>query len=166
MYPLAPRLLVVLLAAFPAAEAAAQSFPESGVMWSRYHHPQSGVGVDYPTSVFSTPAGAPRRGTGHRFVSRDGRAMLSIYSLQNDSGESPRSFVRRNIRSDLRRVDYERVTGRFLALSAVSGGRIHYTRCNFARLRSIHCFEVAYPAGEKRAWDAVVTRMSHSLVNG
>ena len=131
--------------------------------WSRYHDLQSGTALDYPRSVFSKAAGRSARGTGRRFASPDGRAMLSVYSLRNTDGDTPSSFVRKNLRSDLRRIEYERVTPRFLALSTARGGRIFYTRCNFGRTRTIHCFELAYPAQEKKAWDAVVTRMSHSL---
>jgi len=129
--------------------------------WSRFHDPQVGASVDYPTSAFSM-VGPSKRGIGRRFVGRDGRSMLSIYSLRNSADDTPRSFVQKNLRSDLRRIEYERVTQTFLALSTASGGRIFYTRCNF-RTRTINCFELAYPAAEKRAWDSVVTRMSHSL---
>ena len=155
-------LRAVLISAFailPGSLATAQE----RVGWTRFHEPQAGASVDYPSSVFSTIVGPSKRGIGRRFVSRDGRSMLSVYSLRNSAGDTPSSFVRKNIRSDLRRVEYERITPRFLALSTASGGQIFYTRCNFGRSRIIHCFEVAYPAREKRAWDSVVTRMSHSL---
>jgi hypothetical protein len=152
-------VLIGALATLPASLATAQE----GGGWTRYYEPQAGASVDYPRSVFSTAVGPSRRGIGRRFVSRDGRSTLSVYSLRNSAGDTPSSFVRKNIRSDLRRIEYERITPRFLALSTASGGRIFYTRCNFGRSRIIHCFEVAYPAREKGAWDSVVTRMSHSL---
>jgi hypothetical protein len=94
-------------------------------------------------------------------VTDDRRAVLSIYSLPAARGSTPASLVRNNVQSvstwlsrgsDLRRVHYKRVTGRFFALSAVRSGRIFYTRCNLGRTRTIHCFEVSYLAKEKRAW--------------
>jgi hypothetical protein len=39
---------------------------------------------------------------------------------------------------------------------------IYYSRCNFGGA-AIHCFDLAYPQAEKRAWDAIVTRISLSL---
>ena len=41
---------------------------------------------------------------------------------------------------------------------------IYYSRCNFSAPRgaSIHCFDLVYPQREKRAWDAMVTRISLS----
>jgi hypothetical protein len=155
-------LRAVVVGAF-AILSASLATAQDRVGWTRFHEPQAGASVDYPSSVFSTMVGPSKRGIGRRFVSRDGRSMLSVYSLRNPAGDTPSSFVRKNIRADLRRVDYERITPRFLALSTASAGRIFYTRCNFGRSRIIHCFEVAYPAEEKRAWDSVVTRMSHSL---
>jgi hypothetical protein len=42
---------------------------------------------------------------------------------------------------------------------------IYYRRCNFSQRRgpSIHCFDLVYPEGKKRAWDEIVTRISLSL---
>src|SRR5215204_2205187 len=122
---------------------------------------QSGTTLDYPRRLFSSRVGPSRRGTGERFVTDDGRAVLSIYSLPAARGSTPASLVRNNVYalttwlsrgSDLRRVHYKRVTARFFALSAVRSGRIFYTRCNLGRTRTIHCFEVSYLAKEKRAW--------------
>jgi hypothetical protein len=39
---------------------------------------------------------------------------------------------------------------------------IYYSRCNFSALHggTIHCFDLVYPQSEKRAWDAIVTRIT------
>ena len=62
-------------------------------------------------------------------------------------------------------MDYVRVTRSFVAGAAVHEGTIYYSRCNFSRKSggTIHCFDLKYPASEKRAWDKIVTRMSLSL---
>jgi len=49
-----------------------------------------------------------------------------------------------------------------LAVSGYRGDQIWYARCNFGRTR-LHCVALNYPANEKRQWDAIVTRISHSL---
>jgi hypothetical protein len=64
---------------------------------------------------------------------------------------------------DRRNLTYERVSSRFFVFSAPEGDRILYRRCNFARDRRIHCFDLRYPRTEKRAFDGIVTRMSHAL---
>jgi len=150
--------------------AAAQEPTELGA--ARHREPRSGTTLDYPKGLFSSRVGPSRLGTGERLVTEDRRATLSIYSLPAARGSTPGSLVRNNVQSlttwlsrgsDVRRVHYKRITARFFALSAVRGGRIFYTRCNLGRTRTLHCFEVSYPANEKRAWDRPVTRMSHSL---
>jgi hypothetical protein len=62
-------------------------------------------------------------------------------------------------------AQYRRVTPSFFAISAEREGMIYYSRCNFSTLRgaTIHCFDLVYPQSEKRAWDAIVTRISLSL---
>jgi hypothetical protein len=51
----------------------------------------------------------------------------------------------------------------FVAISSVRHVLIFYSRCNFSADAAIHCFDLVYPRQEKRAWDAVVTRISRSL---
>jgi hypothetical protein len=60
---------------------------------------------------------------------------------------------------------YQRVTPSFFAISVLKDDTIYYSRCNFSRSETsaIHCFDLVYPASEKRAWDAIVTRISLSL---
>jgi hypothetical protein len=54
------------------------------------------------------------------------------------------------------------VTPRFFAVSSVRNDKIWYGRCNFAG-RFISCVLINYPAAQKREWDDVVTRISHTL---
>jgi len=154
MQHLVRTLLLLSIAVLPVAGVMAQEpSPVADIQWARYHDADSGTSLDYPASVFTSPAGAPALGTGQRFTSHDGRAMLSIYSLPNTDRETPSSFLHKNIRAEVQQVQYQRVTPRFLALSTESEGRIYYTRCNFARTGVIHCFDLTYPADEKSEWD-------------
>jgi hypothetical protein len=58
-----------------------------------------------------------------------------------------------------------RIARSFFAISSERDGVILYSRCNFSggARGVIHCFDLKYPQQEKRAWDAVVTRISLSL---
>jgi hypothetical protein len=131
--------------------------------WTRYRDAGSGTSVDMPGGLFSRPSGRPTRGSGGRFTTADGRAQISIYTLRNEAGESPASYIRNNLRQNRRRLDYDRVTDRFFAVSAIAAGQVHYTRCNFDRGGRIHCVDLTYPHRETRAWDRTVTRISLSL---
>jgi hypothetical protein len=134
-----------------------------GVGWSRYVDPRLGTTVDVPAGLFSAPAGKPSRGSGERFATADRRAQMAVYTMRNEAGDTPASYVRKNLKPNRRGLDYDRVTDRFFAISAINAGKVHYTRCNFGRGGMIHCIDLTYPRRETRAWDGIVTRISLSL---
>jgi hypothetical protein len=142
----------------------AQLRDQGSADWRTFEVPEFGTRIQIPASVFAS-AGKPERGSGQRFERADGRAVLSIYSRTNDTGENPATYLRHNLRMDRAALDYVRITRSFFAISSDREGIILYSRCNFStRLRrAIHCFDLTYPQEEKRAWDAVVTRISLSL---
>jgi hypothetical protein len=73
--------------------------------------------VDYPASIFSEPAGNAEKGTGQRFNSADGRSTLTIYALENADGDTPASYLRKNLR--MPRSAIERMTAREQAHNVV-----------------------------------------------
>jgi hypothetical protein len=132
------------------------------ISWNRYQVPETGAGVDFPTSIFTEPAGKPEAGYGGRFLTSDRRADLTVQSVANDAGRSPAVFLaRKNPPPD---IIYKRVTPRFFVVSSFRKGKIWYDRCNFAG-RYIHCVLINYPAAEKRRWDSVVSRISNTLAS-
>ena len=135
----------------------------SATGWDRFLEPQLGTSIDYPTEIFSVDEGAAPRGTGRQFKSNDGNAVLAVYSQTNEGG-TPAQYVQKNFNVPRQTIGYKRVTPTFFAISAVHAGEIYYSRCNFSRRsgRAIHCFDLRYPAREKRAWDPIVTRISLS----
>jgi hypothetical protein len=154
--------LAVAMASIPAdAQPAAEE--EGGAGWTSYADGYGTI-LDFPTHVFSVTEGAPPMGSGRRFRTADGRAAVSVYTLANEEGETARSYLGRHLRSEFRNLDYNRVSGRFFAVSGIVRGKTFYSRCNFERPRGpMHCIYLDYPAAETRAWDRVVTRMSRSL---
>jgi hypothetical protein len=130
--------------------------------WQSFKVQEYGTRVEYPAKIF-VAVGEAEKGVGQRFESNDGRAVLSVYARENEDGDTPASYLRKNLRQ--RVLQYERVTRSFFAISMERDGTIYYSRCNFSRWArgSIHCFDLVYPQDEKRAWDPVVTRISLSL---
>ncbi len=128
--------------------------------WATFSDAQ-GTSVQYPRDVFSVP-GPSAMPPGPVLQSPDGRARLHVFTLPNERHASPAEFIARTVKDRSERLSYQRVTNRFLVFSAAEGGRVLYRRCNFAG-GAIHCFDVRYPRGEKRAWDGPVTRMSYTL---
>jgi hypothetical protein len=157
-FPLA--LILVMLA----STAHAQSREQKPVDWRTFEIPDFGTSIQYPAGIFS-PAGKPETGAGQRFERADGRAVLSIYSRPNEAGDNPATYLRSNLRVRRSALDYARISRSFIAISSERQGVILYSRCNFSggARGAIHCFDLKYPQEEKRAWDAVVTRMSLSL---
>ena len=152
--------LLCIVALFAASLVEAQSRVASD--WQVSKVPDYGTRIEYPASIFS-PVGQAETGVGQRFESEDGRAVLSIYARENEDGDTPASYLKKNLRQS--GLDYQRVTRSFFAISLEREGTILYSRCNFSRSarRAIHCFDLVYPQAEKRAWDPVVTRISLSL---
>jgi hypothetical protein len=138
--------------------------PAASEEWTTFVEPNFGTRLEVPTETFSVHEGPSYRGIGEQYTTEDGRAALAVYSQQNKHHDTPRTYLQRNNLVPPRMMDYVRVTGSFFAISAAKEGMIFYSRCNFSsRSSTIHCFDLKYPASEKRAWDAIVTRISRSL---
>jgi hypothetical protein len=157
--------------------AAVAAVPISGVMygqavsapsgdeWRTLAIPDLGTRVQYPAGIFSVSDGAAEKGIGQRLSTSDGRATLSVYSRANESGETPAAYLHHYLLTPRSQLHYQRVTPSFFAISAVKNDTIYYSRCNFSHsgARAVHCLDLVYPAREKGAWDAIVTRISLSL---
>jgi len=120
-----------------------------------------GTSVEYPREIFSLPTGEGQP-PGPTLGSDDRRARLHIFTLDNEQRETPAEFIRRAVTDTREHLSYRRVSNRFFVFSDARDDLILYRRCNFVAA-AIHCVDVRYPRGEKRAWDARVTRMSFSL---
>jgi hypothetical protein len=145
--------MVAITLALCAAASSAQS-----ASWTTYRIPDTGTSVEIPSSIFTEAAGKPD-GYGQRFRSADGSADLTVQSV-NQTGDDPAQFLAKM--KPPANIVYKRITPRFFVVSSVRGDRIWYDRCNFTG-RFVHCVLINYPASEKRHWDNVVTRISHSL---
>jgi hypothetical protein len=127
--------------------------------WTSYRIAESGTSVDVPVSVFTELAGKPD-GYGQQFRTSDGRADLTIQAVSNRQGLSPTAFLAS--KDPPSGIIYKRITPRFFVVSSIKRDKIWYNRCNFSR-GYVHCVLINYPAAEKRRWDRIVTRISHSL---
>jgi hypothetical protein len=127
-----------------------------------YRIPATGGSVDIPSSIFTEDAGKTDESS-LRFRSPDGRADLTLQSTPIEPGVSPAAFLAS--KNPPAGIIYKRVTPRFFVVSSIKRDKIWYDRCNFAG-RYVHCVLINYPAAEKRNWDGIVTRISHSLSGG
>ena len=128
--------------------------------WQRYVIPQSGAGVDLPTRIFSQEVRGLEPSFGQRLETADGRANLTVQAFPNTNNFSPAAFLAKQ--RPPAGIIYRKVTPRYFAVSSVREGKIWYNRCN-ASGRFMNCVLINYPVGEKRQWDAMVTRISNTL---
>jgi hypothetical protein len=149
--------LIAFTLVLSSSVASAQS-----VRWTTYSIPQTGTSVDIPSSIFTQLLEKPD-GYGERLRSSDGRADLTIQSVPNKNGDSPEAYLKR--KNPPSRIVYKRLAPNYFVVSSFKGDQIWYDRCNFSA-SFIHCVLINYPADEKRQWDGVVTRISHSLSGG
>lgn len=151
------RLLAVLvICSVPATVVAAS------VQWQRYVVPSTGTNVEVPVTIFSRGAELPDGGTGRRFYTYDRRADLTVQSVANPENDSPAAFLAK--KNPPPGIIYKRVTPNFFVVSSLRNDRIWYNRCNRSA-RYMNCVLINYPAAEKRQWDRVVARISHTLAN-
>jgi hypothetical protein len=158
-------VLVTVLSFLPSADAQVRGGTGHALGWQTFQVKEFGTTVDYPATIFSEPAGKAEKGTGQRFNSADGRSTLTIYALENADGDTPASYLRKNLRMPRSAIGYERVTRSFFAISVERQGTVLYSRCNFASGDggTVHCIDLVYPQDVARAWDGIVTRISRSL---
>ena len=121
--------------------------------------------MDLPSAVFATADGAAYRGVGRQFKTADGRAALAVYSQRNSQRDTPASYLRKNFSFPRSGRDLRADHPRFLrGLGSAGTDKIFYSRCNVSAIGgTLYCFDMQFPAAERAAWDAIVTRMSRSL---
>jgi hypothetical protein len=130
--------------------------------WAEYRDAR-GTRVEFPEDLFSVRK--EDEGGGQVLATRDGRARLHMYSMENPKALAPREFMRSHFPASRSTLTYDRVARNFFALSTRREGMIVYLRCNFSSTRggTLHCVDIRYPESEKRAWDGIVTRISRSV---
>src|SRR5882757_9598566 len=89
--------------------------------WQTFVVQDFGTSIQYPATIFA-PVGKAEKGLGQRFERADGRAALSIYASSNEAGDTPASYVRRNLRMNRSALDYERITRSFFAICSEDCG--------------------------------------------
>jgi hypothetical protein len=120
--PLISRLIgsvAFLSMAVCSADAALRGQP-GALDWQTFKVPEYGTRADYPARILAAVGGA-EKGVGQRFESDDGRATLSIYARENEEGDTPASYLRKNLRQS--GLDYERITRSFFAIPWNGRGR-------------------------------------------
>ena len=109
---------------------------------------------------------ADPRWEGSRFISPDGRSSLVVYALPR-RGESVERHMRWFTRLNGEEITYLRRGRHWIVVSGYKGDRIYYRKARLGCGGEVwHHIALEYPAENKRAYDGIVTAISHSLQPG
>jgi hypothetical protein len=139
---------------------AAGTVTAASPQWERFTVPGTGAGAEIPVSILDKGSDLPDGGVGRRFYTDDRRADLTVQSVANPGNDSPATFLAK--KKPPPGILYKRVTPSFFVVSSVRNDRIWYNRCNRS-VGHMNCILINYPRAEKRQWDSIVSRISHSL---
>jgi serine/threonine-protein kinase len=119
-----------------------------------------GIGSIVPPDWKLQPPDANWRGK--RFVSPDGGSWLALYNAPADVSNA--EHMKWVASAPGERITYQRRGRGWIVVSGFKGDRIFYRKAMLAcGNKSWHHIAFEYPAGDKRAFDRLVTRTSHSL---
>lgn len=150
-------LLLILMVGPAAAEAG----------WKHFENSRFGFSIDVPEGFSEgTP---PENGDGATFTSPDGSAELRVWGsyLVDSSLKQDAAMRRQGETDDGWKISYSPVHKGWFVYSGTKAGRIVYAKAVAACGGEVALyFRIEYPKPEKLQYDALVTRLSHSLKAG
>jgi hypothetical protein len=131
--------------------------------WAVYQDDTQKCRLDYANNVF-TPGEIDEENF-QRFAGPNSNTYFRVAGLYNEEQLSPKEiraeYIKDRGKSDL---VYERTKRDFLVLSGVRDNKIFYTKIAVSPNNKHICvLHIVYPQKAKRAFDAIVTRMSRSF---
>ncbi|MBC8035709.1 MAG: hypothetical protein H7X89_00610 [Rhizobiales bacterium] len=150
-----PALIVIVGTLAPTA-ARAES-------WAVYQDGLHECRLEYASDVFTQDSLDEEKF--QRFSGPNKQTYFRVKGLPNQEKWSPAQIRAEYIKSrGAADVVYERTKRDFLVLSGFRGDNIFYTKVALSSDNEIICvLDISYPRKAKRAFDAVVTRMSRSF---
>ncbi len=133
----------------------------AGDGYSRYVNVRFKYVIAYPEKLLAGQ-GESDNGDGQRFVSRDGRAVLTVYGTHGD-GATLRSMFNAAC-TEMTKVTYRACRASWYVVSGIRNGRIVYTRA----LKAAGVFKVfvmEYDAAQRAVYDPVVERVARSFAS-
>jgi curved DNA-binding protein CbpA len=133
-------------------------------IWKLYSNARSGFALRYPADVFS-PAGDDIEGKDSLLTSRDGRAVLRIFSAPHKATTTLTEY-RQSLMSGryaAAKFDYTPQRSNWFVLSGTVGEEMFYERITSScDSRSIHGWVLVYPLAQRAFYDAIVEEIHRS----
>jgi hypothetical protein len=145
------------------AQAAA---PAPDLAWTKFIDDGSGCRLSYPRAIFSATrkvAGEPQR-----FSSEDDDIYFRLLITDNVSRWTPSDLKEKYLAAQMPGlIVYDRTRSDFVVLSGYRGDNIFYTKVVISKDLGKACIlDITYPRAQKKRFDGIVTRMSHSFAIG
>ena len=137
--------------------------PAKAAAWEVYQDDSQKCQLDYASSVFTL--GQKDDEDFQRFSGPNKDIYFRVSGLPNEEDLSPREiraeYIKNRGKSE---IVYERTKTDFLVLSGTRDGKIFYSKIAVSPdNKNICVLHIVYPRKDKRAFDAIVTRMSRSF---
>ena len=137
--------------------------PGQAATWAVYQDETEKCRLDFANNVFKL--GKKDAEDFQRFSGSNKDIYFRVAGLPNDEGLSPREIRAEYIKNRGKaEIVYERTKSDFLVLSGIRDQKIFYSKIAVSpNSKSICVLHIVYPQKAKRAFDAIVTRMSRSF---
>ena len=135
-----------------------------GSGWATYRNSRFNLALTYPADVFAYDVGPPTENA-RTFVSRDGRAMLRIFTADNVTGAMLAQYRRLRMEEGYAGAAFDQVKQRkfgFL-LSGTQGEEAFYERVTSScEGRAIHGWQLIFPVSQRTLYDLVADEMDRA----
>jgi hypothetical protein len=134
-----------------------------GSGWVSYHNAVFKFSLKYPADVFAHDVGSDE--TMRTFASRDGAAVLNIFTTNNFSGASLAGYRRSRMEEHYAGAMFEKSPQRKygFVLSGTQGDRVFYERVTFSCDGSaIHGWQMLFPVSQRTVYDLVADEVDRT----
>jgi hypothetical protein len=135
-----------------------------GSGWVAYHNAPYKFSLKYPADVFAYDVGVSHENV-RTFVSRDGAAVLNIFTADNVAGASLARYRRARMEEHYADAVFEKSPQRkyWFVLSGTQRQRAFYERVTFScDGRSIHGWQMIFPVGQRTVYDLVADEVDRT----
>ena len=135
-----------------------------GSGWLAYHNAAFRFSLKYPADVFAHDIGQSNEDV-HTFVSRDGAAVLNIFTSNNYAGATLARYRRTRMEEHYAGASFEQSPQRKygFVLSGTQGDRAFYERVTFSCDGwAIHGWQMFFPVSQRTVYDLVADEVSRT----